>query len=136
MENASNALIMAGAVLIAVIIISVFLLVVGLVREYNATSSSEKLAAQVEAYNRFFVYSKYYNESTIKGFDAYNIICKALDMNQELDDEFQITIKVNGSTITSEPTAYKDNISWLEEDHSYSYELNENTGRVAVINIS
>ena len=80
MENASNALIMAGSVLVAVILISIAMYVFNTLRAYSEASSSEETSAQIEAFNRYFMYASYFNEP-IKGYDAYNAVCKALDLN-------------------------------------------------------
>lgn len=103
MENASKALIIAGAILIAVALISIFMYVFTAIGHFNSQTQAQQYSNQVIAYNRFFVESAYdvnpsLNGVQIYGYDAYNIIRKAKDMN--LDEDAPVTIAINAPSET------------------------------------
>lgn len=98
MENASKALIMAGAVIIAVMLISLFMYVFTAISDYNSQTQAQRQSNNIIASNRFFVESAYdINGSRagvqIKGYDAYNIIRKARDVNNNANSP--VTIELN-----------------------------------------
>ena len=99
MENASKALIMAGAVLIAVMLISLFIYVFSAIGEFNSQTQAQQQSNQVIATNRFFVESAYDVNPTkagvqIYGYDAYNVIRKARDVNNNANSPVTITIEI------------------------------------------
>lgn len=125
MDNASKALIMAGQVLIAGLVISLFLFAVNSFREYNNKTTGLTESAKMESFNRYFLYASSKNGGRINGYDAYNVAGKALDMNQTLDPADQITITIGGVTINSYNALapYKNNNTWLEQQtHTYRYD--------------
>lgn len=80
MDNASKALIMAGGILIAVLVISVSLYVITSARGVAKASNERVEANAVQSFNRF--YSTYTSDGSavsVKGIDAINIYRKALD---------------------------------------------------------
>ena len=121
MGNASKAIIMAGAILITVLLISITMSVVTTLRDYSNVSSTQTQNSQVEAFNRFFVYSKPYGDGLIKGSDAYNIYKKAQDIKDRMP-EYEIEI------IFPEAIEYSG-------DYRYEYKLSDETGRVDKITI-
>ncbi len=92
MDNASKALIMAGAVLISIMVISLLMYMLNVFGQYSEKQSTLTASSQNESFNRFFVYSELIGP-TIKGYDAANIIAKARDMNQTMDPINQISIE-------------------------------------------
>jgi len=152
-DNASKAAIMAGAVIIALLIISLSLFVVALYRRYADQEISKTYSNQSEAYNRFFVYTGS-SGSSISGYDAYNVICKAFDINSNLDTNDRIIVSgcgVHNSTNPSDIDSVRNyfRISFDSENHmvisntdrlerqnyGYSYGYN-NAGRIDRITIS
>lgn len=83
MDNASKALIFAGGVLIAVLVISVSIYVITTARGVASASNEKIEASAVQSYNRFYLsYCEEGNNTTgfeIKGIDALNIYRKAMD---------------------------------------------------------
>lgn len=97
MENASKALIMAGVVLISVALISIFMYVFTAISNYKSDSQAQLQSNEVIAANRFFVESAYdINPSAvgvqIKGYDVYNLIRKAKDINENPDSPFMVEV--------------------------------------------
>ena len=97
MENASKALIMAAAVLISVMLISIFMYVFTAIGDYKSDSQAQLQSNEIIAANRFFVESAYDINSgqsgvQIKGYDVYNIIRKARDINENPDSPFMIDV--------------------------------------------
>ena len=86
MDNASKALIMAGGILIAVLVISVSLYVITSARGVAKISNERIEENAVQSFNRF--YAAYTSDGTkveIMGIDAVNIYRKALDDSQRED---------------------------------------------------
>lgn len=120
MENASKALIIAGAILIAVMLISLFMYVFGTISEYNTQTKAQLYSNHITASNRFFVESAYdVNLSMpgiqIYGYDAYNIIKKANDINEDADAP--VIIEINGGYSASS----FDTVDKLKSIYTYSY---------------
>ena len=131
MENASKALIMAGAIFIAVMLISLFIYVFSAIGDFNSQTQAQQYSNQVTAANRFFVESAYdINPSVggvqIMGYDAYNIIRKAGDVNDDPDAAVIIDIDA-----PSETTFDRDGDGILDEaeranmkkEYNYSYSM-------------
>lgn len=80
MDNVSKALIMAGGILIAVLVISVSLYVITSARGVAKISNERVEANAVQSFNRFYAaYTSDGSAVTVKGIDAVNIYRKALD---------------------------------------------------------
>jgi len=133
MENASKALIMAGAVLISVAIMSIFIYVFTAIGDLNSATQAQHLSNQVIAANRFFVESSYDVDSTIfgiqiYGYDVYNIIRKIKDLNN--NETVPVTITINShlteQSFVSNPDSKvltdRDKI-YLLKKFTYSYNI-------------
>ena len=126
MENASKALIIAGAVLISVALRSRFMYVFSAIGEYKGQTQAQQQSNQVIAANRFFVESAYDVSSSapgvqIYGYDVYNVIRKAEDINTNPDSPNYIENEssVNASSFVLEDgTLNKANLTKL---YTYSY---------------
>ncbi|MCI8640892.1 MAG: hypothetical protein HFJ59_03350 [Clostridia bacterium] len=79
MENASKALLMAGGILIAILIISALLLMVTHLGDYQSSQDNNKKATQVGKFNREF--EKYTDDNGVKGTDIVSLINKIADYN-------------------------------------------------------
>lgn len=92
MENASKALLMAGGILIAILVIGVVIYM------FNSSSflfkSSEDIerAEQIEAFNREY---EAYNRKLMRGTDIISIINKVNSNNEKYEDipEYQMSVK-------------------------------------------
>lgn len=104
MENASKALIMAGSLLIALIILGALLLMFNNLSSYqDSTDKNEKEAQIVEFNNQY----ETYNRTDVRGSDLYSLLNRVVDYNRRKsekatgDDEGQdtkfqaMTIKVD-----------------------------------------
>lgn len=78
MENASKALLMAGGILIAIIIISLLLIMFNQIGNYQKSQNNDSKEAQLAAFNRDF---ERYTEDEIKGVDIISLINKVHDYN-------------------------------------------------------
>lgn len=92
MENASKALIMAGEILIALLIIA--LLVFGFTKISNLSETEQGTieAEQLAAFNKQY---ESYNRKLLRGVDVISLINKAIDNNIKYENEesYKITIK-------------------------------------------
>lgn len=84
MENASKALIMAGSVLIALMIIGALLLMFNNLSNYQDVGIEETRDAQVVAFNNQF---ETYNRDNVRGSDLYSLLNKVVDYNRRKSTE-------------------------------------------------
>lgn len=129
MENASKALIIAGAMLISVALISLFIFVFSAIGTLSGQEQAQQASNQVIAANRFFTESAYDRDPgragiQVYGYDAYNLIRKADDMNDSVKSEVEITIDANRSLFSFDAQGFltdagKANMLSLF-DYSYS----------------
>lgn len=80
MENASKALLMAGGMLIALLVIGALLLVFNQIGDYEKGKSNMVKSTQVADFNKEF--AKYTGDD-IKGYDLVTLIHKAIDFNSK-----------------------------------------------------
>ena len=76
MENASKALLMAGGMLIALLIIGALLLVFNQIGDYEKAQTTSEKTSQVADFNK--EYAKYSGDN-IKGYDVITIINKGYE---------------------------------------------------------
>lgn len=129
MENASKALIIAAAVLVAVAIMSIFIYVFTAIGDYNAQSQAQLQSSQITAANRFFVESAYdvnseKNGVQIYGYDVYNILRKASDINE--NPNAPVTIEIDCAVsktmfVASDGILTEGNKMNLKKQYTYSY---------------
>ena len=79
MENASKALIMAGSVLIALMIIGALMLMFGNLTSYQETDTQGTRSAQITEFNQQF---ETYNRDNVRGSDLYSLLNKVIDYNR------------------------------------------------------
>lgn len=120
MENASKALIIAGVIVISVALISIFMYIFTAIGEYKSNSQAQLQSNEIIAANRFFVESAYDLDSSkpgvqIYGYDVYNLIRKANDVNDNPDSEIWITTNLTEATF--------NNQSNLKKMYTYSYTM-------------
>lgn len=116
MDSASKAIIIAGGFLIGILVISVSMYMLTAFRNFYDRSMDEFEAQQIMEFNSFF--TQY--DTVIQGYEAYNIIGKAYDINQ--DEDVNYFISFNNSTINPDnldSTFYfTEN---LKNKYNYSY---------------
>lgn len=79
MENASKALIMAGSVLIALMIIGALILTFSNLTAYQETNTRDTRASQIAEFNSQY---ENYNRKDVRGSDLYSLLNKAIDYNR------------------------------------------------------
>ena len=85
MENASKALLMAGGVLIALLVIGALMLMINAMGDYHRNQSALVKDSQVAQFNSEF--EKYIDEeSGIYGMDIISVINKVIDFNKKVDN--------------------------------------------------
>ena len=98
MDNAAKALLMAGGMLIALLIVGAFLLMWNQVSSYQNSGGESKKASQLADFN--YEYEKY-TDTDIYGYELISLINKAVDFNEsdaDLGNSFshdnKITVRV------------------------------------------
>lgn len=84
MENASKALIMAGSVLIALMIIGALLLMFNGLSNYQKTDTTTTREAQVIEFNNQY---ETYNRKNVRGSDLYSVLNRVVDYNRRKSTE-------------------------------------------------
>jgi len=79
MENASKALIMAGSVLIALMIIGALLLMFNNLSNYQQIGKQEKKEAQIIEFNNQY---ETYNRNNVRGSELYSLLNRTADYNR------------------------------------------------------
>ena len=118
MENASKALIMAGSVLIALMIIGALILTFSNLTAYQETNTRTTRSTQMAEFNSQY---ETYNRKDVRGSDLYSLLNKAIDYNRR-----ESTAGTNwadkGQEIAYEPmtiTFTIDDLSGLSADGSH-----------------
>ena len=125
MDNASKALIIAGGVLVAVLVISICMYMYSSFKTMYAENMVMHSLAQKEAFNMFFMQYP----SKITGYEAYNIIGKVEEINASEDALNSIIY----SGINKEETFYFTKN--FDSKYNYSYEM-DSDGLISEISIS
>lgn len=119
MENASKALIIAGAILLSILLISLGIMIFNTAQD--TTKNSGMKQAQVSAFNNKF--SKY--EGTIKGSEVRSLIQEVVASNGDDNNKNasrQITINKDSKAIVSGTTADSSGILTTK---SYTVKITE-----------
>lgn len=103
MENASNALIMAGEILIAVLIISLFAYIVVQFGNYSSQMHEEMAESQVTSFNNNFTLYSYRSNITAQEIATIINFAKQANDDRELEwndsSEYYITVYIDGKNI-------------------------------------
>ena len=127
MENASKALIIAGAILLAILLISLGIMIFN--QAQDTVNNSGMSQAEISAFNNKFL--KY--EGTQKGSVVKSMINEVLSSNADANNSSR-KVKVQGggnSTATETPTT-----SGVDTTKSYTVTLTYTNGVVSQITIS
>lgn len=115
MENASKALLMAGGILIALLVIGSVLLMFNQIGNYRRANTDSEKSSQIADFNKDFV--RYADGEEIKGVDIISLANKVVDYNQKkgtansVDYNKKITLKINLA-----PSASSNFITTYEKD--------------------
>jgi len=117
MENASKALIMAGSVLIAIIIISCLVLMINNLSAYQGLQTQSEEVAQIEKFNNQYII---YNRDDVRGSDLYSLMNKVIDYNirqstegKELGQNGQY-VGYSPMSISIDLKSYQKNLAYLD----------------------
>lgn len=115
MDNASKALIMAGGILMAVMIIGIAIYILASARGFASASNDQAELSAIESFNRYYLSF----DSTIQGIDALNLYNKANDDTKRVNHTHEVTTNVDSAIISEleSPDAYDK----LKEKYRYSY---------------
>ena len=120
MENASKALLIIGAVLIAIIVITGLIYLTKALGDFAGTSEEAKEQAEIAKFNKQF---EAYNKERLYGTDIISIVNKADENNEKYNVEntnpFYITIQINlGNKYITTYTEQKEGESLKEKTYS------------------
>ena len=98
MENASKALVMAGGILIASLVVGALMLMVNQVSYYQKSESTSEKAQQQADFNKEYVQFTY---NDLKGYELISLVNKVIDYNRKeavgnsVDYSLKITVNVD-----------------------------------------
>lgn len=97
MENASTALLIAGGVLLAMLILSLGVMSCTSINSFKEEQAKQELNAEVAKFNDGFTA---YNKSRLFGTDVISVWNKAIDNNKKYakDDNYKVNIKIVNAT--------------------------------------
>lgn len=100
MENATKALLIAGGILIAILVLSMFVLMFNKMSELQNEQEEQVKVEQLSAFNAEF---ESYDRKAMYGTDVISLINKVAENNQTYNGntDYQIIITLNGSIMTS-----------------------------------
>lgn len=100
MENASKALLIAGGVLIALIIITMFLMMFNNISNIQKEQEEQTKIDQIVAFNAEF---EAYNKKVMYGTDVITLINKVAENNKKysMSNDYKITITLDGGVVNS-----------------------------------
>lgn len=139
MENASKALIMAGSVLIALMIIGALILMFSNLTAYQETNTSGTRSSQIVEFNNQF---ETYNRTDVRGSDLYSLLNKTIDYNRRQSTAGTRNTTTNTWADSGEDIAYEpmtieftidrtklsaDNTNRLFDNNKYTVSGNSNS---------
>lgn len=141
MENASKALIIAGAILLSILLISLGIMIFS--QAQGVVDQSGMSEAEVNSFNAKF--TKY--QGNIKGSMVRSLVQEVMtnNNNDAASDERYVSINVNNGTLTTKGTAaivslapgtnQQPNYGTLVNTKTYNVDFQYNGSRIAVIDI-
>lgn len=117
MENATKALLIAAAVLVAIIIISLGVTIVSGARNQINKSSDALDDAEVEAFNSKF---SSYEGGSVSGTRVKTLVKTAYQQNQKEDDDSRKVVIKNGEDVILDTTTDSDPSGKIETGSRYS----------------
>ena len=111
MENASKALLMAGGILIALLVISALILMFNQIGDYGKSQEEMKRNSQLVEFNKDF--ERYLDDKGITGADVISLINKVVDYNIKAKKggvvdsiDYSVKLKVKISNLDAFNTKY------------------------------
>lgn len=112
MENASKALIMAGSVLIALMIIGALILMFNSLSSYQDTNTQTAREAQIIEFNNQY---ETFNRNDVRGSDLYSLLNRVVDYNRRKSTS-GIGSNDEGADIAFEPMTISYDLKKKEKD--------------------
>ncbi len=112
MENASKALIMAGSVLIALMIIGALILMFNSLSSYQDTNTQTAREAQIIEFNNQY---EMFNRNDVRGSDLYSLLNRVVDYNRRKSTS-GIGSNDEGADIAFEPMTISYDLKEKEKD--------------------
>ena len=124
MENSAKAILIAGGMLIALLIISMLVVMFGNINNMERARDEKAMAKELQQWNAQW---EAYNKTVMYGADVLTVVNKAAQVNHELAEQplYHVTIKVEGIDMKTELETNKNSIFKCKK---ISY--NKETGRV------
>lgn len=107
MENASKALLIAGGVLIALIILTMFIVMYNNMANIQKEQEEQTRIEQIAAFNAEF---EAYNKKVMYGTDVITLINKVAENNKKYNsnNDYKITVILNGTVVDSASRLIED----------------------------
>lgn len=121
MENASKALIIAGAILISILLISIGIILIRSGQDITATGTAGMQSQKIQAFNaQFTAYEGKKKGDELKGLDSL------VRSSNATDAAHQVEVYINGATTSSGTRVTK--LSQLTPSKTYTVALGYGTG--------
>ncbi len=135
MENASKALIMAGGILIAILLISALLLMINQVGDYQTAQSTITKNSQLAKFNMDF--ERYLDDKGISGADIVTLANKIVDYNQKegtvneaansVDYSIKMSLTISNMEAFTSQYAYDNVRDAIFQKNSYTIGIKDST---------
>lgn len=106
MENASKALLIAGAILILIILISLLLVVRNNITSFNASQDELQMTTDRAKFNEQFTR---YNRDDVEGYELISLVNKVIDYNEKVSNKSYEGNNFQAEAISLAVTLWKDN---------------------------
>ena len=120
MENASKALLMAGGILIALLVIGALVLMFNQVGSYEKAQDSSKKNSQLAEFNLEF--ERYLDDKGITGADVISLINKVIDYNNKAKNggvtnsvDYNIKMSITISNLDADENSFNQKYAYNDE---------------------
>ena len=131
MENASKALLMAGGVLIALLVIGALMLMFNQIGNYEKSQDASKKNSQLAEFNKEF--EKYLDDKEITGADIISLINKVVNYNNKAKNggitnsvDYDIKMSITITNLDAFNTKYANNGENNKIFRNNTYKITEN----------
>ena len=129
MENASKALIIAGAILLAILLISLGIMIFN--QAQDTVTNSGMTEAELTSFNNKFLK---YEGDAVKGTMVKSMVQEVKAANQNASDGVKITVKLK-ATANGQAAEITDTSS-IQTNHTYKVTMEYTNNRISTINVT
>ena len=97
MENASQALLIAGGIFLVIVIITLGVYIFGSLHNFSDMQDQQTAQQQIASFNKSF---EAYNRSVMYGTDLISVMNKANDHNRAHKESIEVKFKIEGTVYT------------------------------------